>query len=234
MFNKFIDQIQNDFNVKISDVQQKQFKTYFETLISYNEKVNLTRITEESEVYYKHFYDSLTILKTMDINHVISVCDMGAGAGFPSLPIKILYPHLKVTIVDSLGKRITFLKNLLEALCINDVELIYDRVETYALKHQNEFDIVTARALGSLQLIIELGIPMLKVGKYFVAYKGSNYQKEINESINGLKLLRSYVDKTYQMELPNDMGFRSLVLIKKEKHIDGYPRSFAIMKKKPL
>jgi 16S rRNA (guanine527-N7)-methyltransferase len=111
---------------------------------------------------------------------------------------------------------------------------VYDRVETYALKHQNEYDIVTARALGSLQLIIELGIPMLKVGKSFVAYKGSNYQNEVIEARNGLKLLRSYVDKTYQMELPNDMGFRSLVVIRKEKHMDGYPRSFAIMKKKPL
>ena len=218
----------------LNQKQINQFKTYYETLIEYNKKVNLTRITKEDEVYYKHFYDSLTLMKTFSELKDQAICDMGAGAGFPSIPLKIIFPKLKVTIIDSLGKRITFLEKLLEALCINDVELIYDRIENYAIKHQKAYDIVTARALGSLHLIVELGLPMVKVGQQFIAYKGSNYKQEINEANHALNTLGGKVEKTIEINLPNDMGSRALVNIIKEKHVFGYPRAFATIKKKPL
>jgi len=234
MFDKFIQQLNRDYQIKVSDKQKEQLKTYYQILIAYNKKVNLTRITDEMEVYFKHFYDSLTMAKAIDLLSQKTICDMGAGAGFPSIPLKIIFPHLKVTIVDSLGKRITFLEKLLEALHINDVELIYDRIETYAIKHQNEYDIVTARALGSLQLILELGIPMVKQGKYFIAYKGLNYDHEINDAKNAFHILSAKIKKIVKIDLPDDMGFRALLVIEKEKHINGYPRLYAIMKKKPL
>ena len=234
MFNIFIDSIQKDFGFKLSEQQINQFRVYYQTLIEYNKKVNLTRITEENEVYYKHFYDSLTLIGALNLNDIETICDMGAGAGFPSIPLKILFPHLKITIIDSLGKRIKFLQYLLELLSISDVELIYDRIEIYAKDNVNKFDIVTARALGSLTLILELGLPMVKEGKIFVAYKGSNFQEEIEEAKKAFKILNGKIIEINEIELPFEMGFRSHIVIKKMKHVNGYPRAFAAMKKHPL
>ncbi len=234
MFKSFIKRVEHDFQIQLTKQQEKQFSIYYETLLSYNQKVNLTRITEENEVYYKHFYDSLTMIKTIDLKDVNTICDMGAGAGFPSIPLKIIYPHLKITIIDSLGKRIKFLEFLLETLGIKDVKLIYDRIENYAIKHTNTFDIVTARALGALPLIVELGIPMVKSNKFFVAYKGSNYKEEIKSAENALKVLCGRIKNVNDIELPDHMGFRAHIVIQKKKHVTGYPRNFATMKKKPL
>lgn len=234
MFNTFIDDIQNVFNLVVSDDQKNKFINYYDLLIEYNKITNLTRITDEQEVYYKHFFDSLTLINSINLNNIESICDMGAGAGFPSIPLKILFPHLKITIIDSLGKRIKFLEQLIETLELKQVKLIYDRIENYAQKNQNKFDLVTARALGSLPLILELGVPMVKVGHHFIAYKGSNYDEEIQESINAIQVLKVKLIQTMTFELPINMGFRAHIIFKKEKHLAGYPRSFAIMKKKPL
>lgn len=234
MFNQFIKHIEKEFHITLTEMQSNQFRLYFQTLIAYNQKVNLTRITEENEVYYKHFYDSLTMIDTIDLKQVQTICDMGAGAGFPSIPLKIIYPHLKITIIDSLGKRIKFLEFLLATLEIKDVKLIYDRIENYAVKNLNTFDIVTARALGALPLILELGIPMVKEGKNFIAYKGSNYEEEIKESKRALDILKSHVSDVKTYELPYGMGYRAHVVIKKDKHIQGYPRNYSVIKKKPL
>lgn len=234
MFNQFIKHIEKEFHITLTEMQSNQFRLYFQTLVAYNQKVNLTRITEENEVYYKHFYDSLTMIDTIDLKQVQSICDMGAGAGFPSIPLKIIYPHLKITIIDSLGKRIKFLEFLLATLEIKDVKLIYDRIENYAVKNLNTFDIVTARALGALPLILELGIPMVKEGKNFIAYKGSNYEEEIKESKRALDILKSHVSDVKTYELPYEMGYRAHVVINKDKHIQGYPRSYSVIKKKPL
>ncbi|MCF7931087.1 MAG: 16S rRNA (guanine(527)-N(7))-methyltransferase RsmG, partial [Acholeplasmataceae bacterium] len=166
---KFKEDISKELNIEITEEQATQFETYYQFLIEYNEITNLTRITEKEEVYYKHFYDSLTLVKSINFNEIESICDMGSGAGFPSIPLKIIYPHLQVTIVDSLNKRIIFLNKLVDKLGLVDIKLIHNRVEVFALDNQMEFDLVTARALGNLSLILEMGIPMTKIGGKFIA-----------------------------------------------------------------
>ncbi len=231
----FKDDIKKNLAVEISSNQLKQFDIYYNFLIEYNEITNLTRITDEEEVYYKHFYDSLTIVKSLDITKITTLCDMGAGAGFPSIPLKIMFPHLHITIIDSLGKRITFLKQLIEKLDLKNVTLIYDRIENYAKNHHNSFDLVTARALGKLNLILELGLPMNKVNSYFLAYKSKSYDEELTEASNALNLLGGKVIKVIPFEIPNAYGDRVHILIQKHKKSPLiYPRSFSAIKKKSL
>jgi 16S rRNA (guanine527-N7)-methyltransferase len=174
------------------------------------------------------------MLRVIDIAGIESMCDMGAGAGFPSIPIKILFPHVNVTIIDSLNKRIKFLEILKEKLELTDVYLVHDRIENFAIKNQNKFDIVTARALGALPLICELGIPMLKVHGHFIAYKSSAYIDELNSCTNALKILGSSISQIEEFSLPMQFGDRTLVKIIKKKQTNGYPRSFATILKKPL
>ncbi|MDI6453667.1 16S rRNA (guanine(527)-N(7))-methyltransferase RsmG [Peloplasma aerotolerans] len=223
-------------NLKISldEKQEEQFEKYYAFLIEYNKKINLTRITEKKEVYYKHFYDSLTIVQTVDMANINSICDMGSGAGFPSIPLKIIYPDLDVTIIDSLNKRITFLNELTNLLEISNVHLIHDRIETFAIKHQKKYDLVIARALGNMQLITEMGLPMTKPGGYLVAYKALNYDLELSQASACINKLGGKISDVRTFELPQEFGHRVHVVVNKVKHVDGYPRSFVKMTKNPL
>ena len=230
----FKDEIEKFLKVKFTLEHQKMFDVYYRYLIEYNRVTNLTRIVDEVEVYYKHFYDSLTLAQSIDMNQVQTICDMGSGAGFPSIPLKIMYPHLKITIVDSLNKRIIFLNNLIEMLNLESVELIHDRVELYALKNQNKYDLVTARALGHMSLISEMGIPMVKENGYFVGLKAQNYEEELNQSLNGIRILGGEVFDIKSFDLPLSLGRRVHIIVKKNKQVTGYPRSFVVMTKKPL
>jgi 16S rRNA (guanine527-N7)-methyltransferase len=231
---KFKEDVLNNLNIDLSEFQLNQFKQYFEQMIKYNEHTNLTRIVEEKEVYYKHFYDSLTLAKSININQITSICDMGSGAGFPSIPLKIVYPHLEVTIIDSLLKRINFLKSLITHLELNLINLNHERIEIYAINHQKKFDVVTARALGNLLLISEMGIPMLKTNGLLVAFKAQNYEEELIFSEQAIKTLGAKVEKIESFNLPYDFGYRAHIIIKKDKHVEGYPRQFSLMTKKPL
>lgn len=224
----------NNLNIQLSEYQKNQFKNYFEYLIEYNKTTNLTRITEENEVYYKHFYDSLSLINVLDFTTVQTLCDMGAGAGFPSIPLKIVYPHLKITIIDSLGKRITFLEGLVQKLVLEDVELVHARSEVFALTHQLSYDVVTARALGHLTLILEMGIPMLKVNGVFIAPKGGSCESEIDESKRTIKLLGVELIQITKFEIPHEFGKRTNLLFKKIKHMKGYPRPYNQIVHKPL
>ncbi|MBN2268373.1 MAG: 16S rRNA (guanine(527)-N(7))-methyltransferase RsmG [Acholeplasmataceae bacterium] len=226
--------IRNYFSIELSPKQVHQFHQYYQFLIEYNLNVNLTAITEQNEVYYKHFFDSLTAVKFIDFDKVNSICDMGSGAGFPSIPLKIIFPHLEVTIIDSLNKRLKFLEQLMDKLEINQVNLVHDRIENYAIKHQCEFDLVTARALGDLSLISEMGLPMTKINGSFIAYKGSNSNDEIEKSTEGIHKLGGKIDIVRAFELPYGYGDRTIIKIIKIKNIKGFPRSFQLMKKKPL
>ena len=223
--------IKRDLDLDITDQQLEKLNVYYSELIAYNQHTNLTRIVEYNEVMYKHFYDSLTLSKTIDINKIRNICDMGSGAGFPSIPLKILFDHIEVTIVDSLNKRIIFLQQLIEKLELKHINLIHDRVEIYAKKHQKAFDLVTARALGSMKLISEMGIPMAKVDGHFIAMKSSNYEDELEESKETIALLGGKISHITQLSLPYDYGKRSNICIQKVKHISGYPRSYAVMTK---
>jgi len=227
----FKEDVLKNLNITITDKQMKQFDEYFKYLIEYNQHTNLTRITQEDEVYYKHFYDSLSISRLIDFTKVDSICDMGSGAGFPSIPLKIVFPNLKVYIVDSLNKRINFLQNLIGILKLKDVNTFHNRAEVFALKNQEKFDVVTARALGALDLIAEMGIPMVKVGGYFIAMKGSRMDEEIDESEIIFKQLKVKVNKIDEFELPNGYGFRANILIQKKNHVQGFPRDYSKMTK---
>ena len=165
-------------NINLSDQQKVQFKRYFELLVEWNEKINLTAITEKEEVYLKHFYDSIApILQGLIENQPIKLLDIGAGAGFPSLPMKILYPQLDVTIIDSLNKRINFLNLLAQELGLENVHFYHGRAEDFAQdkNFRAQFDFVTARAVARMQVLSELTIPYLKVGGTLLAFSASNF-----------------------------------------------------------
>lgn len=229
-FNALLSKI----DITLSDRQLEQFDIYFKFLVEYNEVVNLTAITDEEEVYIKHFYDSILLSKVIDLNSVNSLCDVGAGAGFPSIPLKILYPNLNVTIVDGLDKRIKFLTLLCQKLDVKGVNLVHGRAEDYAKTHRESFDIVTARAVARFNILNELCIPLVKVGGYFVSLKGKNAQEEIEEG-NSLQLLNGEIVKQEEYYLPKEESKRVLILIKHFKECPKkYPRAFASIKKNPL
>ena len=229
-FNKLLANI----NIELSDRQLEQFEIYFMFLVEYNQYVNLTAITEEEDVYIKHFYDSILVGQVLDLTTVNSICDVGSGAGFPSIPLKIVYPHLNVTIVDGLDKRITFLKQLVSKLGLTNVNLVHGRAEEYAKDHRESFDMVTARAVARANILNELCIPLVKVGGNFVSMKGKNAEEEINEG-NSLSILKGKIINQAEYYLPKEESKRVLIVINHfEKCPNKYPRAFASIKKNPL
>lgn len=223
-----------DKGILLTKQQLEQFETYYHTLVEWNEKMNLTAITQKEDVYLKHFYDSLTISFGYELNHQ-SLCDIGAGAGFPSIPLKIVYPDLKITIVDSLTKRITFLKYLISVLELKDVEAISARAEEYAIKHKESFDIVTARAVARLNILDELCLPLVKVNGDFMTLKGLKAKEELEEAKKGIEKLGGKVIKEVDFTLTDENDHRCNIYIHKVKSTpQKYPRQFAQIKKKPL
>ena len=219
--------IDNGFN--LTEKQIKQFEKYYELLIEWNEKINLTAITDKTLVYHKHFLDSLSIKNVIN-DESITLLDVGSGAGFPSIPLKILYPNIKVTIIDALQKRINFLNLLCGELDI-EVELIHGRAEEYNRK--NDFNFVTARAVANLQLLSELCIPFVKVGGFFIALKGPKYKEEVELCSNAFEVLGAKLESTSSYTILQEQ--RTLLLIKKIRNTDDkYPRRFKQIKNKPL
>ena len=217
----------------LKEFQIKQFQQYFKTLVEWNKKMNLTAITDEEEVYLKHFYDSLTIAFDFDFDNQ-SIIDVGAGAGFPSIPLKIVYQDLKITIVDSLTKRITFLNHLFQELALSDCKAISARAEEYAKDNREKCDIVMARAVAKLNILDELCLPLVKVGGYFLALKGLKADEELNEAKKGISILGGKVEKVVDFTLTNE-NHRSNIVIKKIKATPNkFPRMFAKIKKQPL
>ncbi|MFC3789179.1 16S rRNA (guanine(527)-N(7))-methyltransferase RsmG [Paenibacillus sp. GCM10012307] len=223
--------------IQLSERQNEQFHIYFKLLVEWNEKMNLTGITEEEAVYEKHFYDSLSLTFFKDFNQVKSIADIGSGAGFPSLPIKIAFPHLKVTIVDSLNKRILFLKHVVEQLGLTEVSCIHGRAEDVARQadHRDKYDLVTARAVARLASLNELCLPFTKKGGYFASMKGASPQDEVDESVKSLKELRGQVEAVFNMALPFEQSERHIVMIKKlEPTPKKYPRKAGTPIKEPI
>lgn len=222
---------------ELSQTQKDQFHRYFELLVEWNEKVNLTAITEESEVYLKHFFDSLgPVLNGSLKNEAISLLDIGAGAGFPSLPMKILCPELKVTIIDSLNKRIQFLHLLAEELGLEEVAFYHGRAEDFAQNKdfRGRFDVVTARAVARMQILAELTIPFLKLGGKLIALKASSAEDELAQAKNALSLLFAKVIENVDYTLPNGDS-RTLTIVEKRKETPNkYPRKAGIPNKRPL
>ena len=223
--NKFIEEIKK-IDISINELQLKQLERYYEILLEYNKVMNLTGITIKEEVYLKHFYDSLTIAKVIDLNQYNTLCDVGTGAGFPGLVIKIIYPNLKVTLLDSLNKRLNFLNIVIKELNLKDIETIHIRAEEY----KKQFDIVVARAVAPLNILLEYCIPITKVNGYFIAMKGKN-----EEANNALKELNSEIIETNSFLLPIEQSNRTIIKIKKIKETNKkFPRKYSEIKKNPL
>lgn len=200
--------------IKLTEEQLNKLEKFYELLISWNEKMNLTRITDKKEVYLKHFYDSLTLIKAIDLTENYKICDVGSGAGFPGIVLKIVFPNLKITLIDSLQKRVNYLNEIIKELELTDIEAIHTRAEDYAKNNREEYDIVTARAVANLKLLSELCIPMVKIDGYFISMK-ANALDEIKEAKNIIKELGASLEDTIEFLLPIEESNRTLIKIRK-------------------
>ena len=224
-----------DMGLEVTPNQASSFQKYIELLIDWNTKINLTTITEPCEVAAKHFLDSIMILKYVDIPSDAKFIDVGTGAGFPGLPLKVMKPKLKVTLLDGLNKRLKFLKDVSENLYL-PVELVHARAEEAGRQKQfrQKFDFASARAVAQLNVLCEYCLPFIKINGTFIAMKGPNPQEEIKNAGNAISLLGCELAKVKEFQLPNGDS-RSLIFIKRTKPLsDIYPRHGSKISKKPL
>lgn len=230
-------QVLIEHGITLTDKQKKQFETYFRLLVEWNEKINLTAITDKEEVYLKHFYDSIApILQGYIDNSPLSILDIGAGAGFPSIPMKILYPEVDITIIDSLNKRINFLNILANELELSGVHFFHGRAEDFGQDKvfRAKFDIVTARAVARMQVLAELTIPFLKVNGRLIALKAAAAEEELISAEKALKTLFSQVTVNKNYKLPNGDDRNITIVSKKKETPNKYPRKAGTPNKKPL
>ncbi len=218
-------------NVELTDKQLSQFQEYADMLVEWNAKMNLTAITEMEEIYRKHFLDC--ILPSFSVPMQASICDVGAGAGFPSIPLKIVYPDLQVTILEPLHKRCVFLNALVERLGLENVTICNVRAEDYAKDHRDSFSMVSARAVANMTMLSELCVPLVKENGIFLAMKGSSGQEEVDAAAYALEVLGCKLEKKDVYELDGAMRM-NFVYRKVKKTPQKYPRMFAKIKKDPL
>lgn len=229
---EFINEL-NKLNIHPTKDQLDKLEKYYELLIEYNKVMNLTGITEKKEAYLKHFYDSLTICKVMNLDKNLTLCDIGTGAGFPGLVLKIIFPNLKVTLVDCLNKRINFLNTVIKELKLLDIETVHMRIEDYGKENREKFDIVTSRAVASLNILLEYSIPILHVGGYFIPLKGNLANERDYES--ALNKLSCTQEKHEIFNLPIENSHREILLIKKNSKTNKiFPRTNVQIKNNPL
>lgn len=233
---RFINELQN-YQIQLNDQQMEQFNIYYSLLVEWNKKVNLTAITDKNEVYLKHFFDSISPSFFFDFNKSLSICDIGAGAGFPSIPLLITFPRLKVTIVDSLQKRMLFLDDLLRKLNISNVNLVHGRAEDVGKKqgYRENFDVVMARAVARTNVLAEYCFPLCKISGRFIALKGQFSDDELLEAKNAIHILGGKFEKKYSFHLPIEQSDRTILIMKKiKKTPKTYPRKAGIPVKKPI
>ena len=236
MENKFDNELEK-MNIRLTDDQKSQFDLYYELLIEWNRIMNLTGITDYDEVNLKHFTDSLTISRIIDMAQINTLIDVGTGAGFPGIPIKIAFPHIKVYLLDSLNKRIKFLNEVIKKLGLKNIYAFHGRAEDFAKDRQyrEKFDVCVSRAVANLSTLSEYCIPFVKTGGYFVSYKGGDSDEEVIRSENAITFLGGEIENTDRFFLPDtDMG-RTLIKIRKRKRTPNrYPRKAGIPSKEPL
>lgn len=223
--------------IDLSSQQLQQFDTYYRKLIEWNEKVNLTAITDQEAVYFKHFYDSLTLGFFYDFSQPTTLCDVGAGAGFPSLPLKICFPDIKVTIVDSLNKRVHFLNLLIADLGLENVKVYHDRAETFGREpaFRESFDVVTARAVAKLPILCEYCLPLVRKGGDFLAMKGASVESELHQSEHAFQVLGGDLDSVETLTIPGEKSMRHIIRISKRQSTPAiYPRKPGTPNKRPL
>ena len=217
----------------LTSTQENQREMYYNLLIEWINKMNLTGITERNSVYLKHFYDCITLIKAIDLTKNLKIVDVGTGAGFPGLVLKIVFPNLDVVLVDALNKRINFLNHVIESLKLENIEAIHDRIENYAKNNLEVFDLVTCRAVAKLNIISELCLPLAKINGYFIPMKAT-IEDEISDT-KYLEVLKSKVESVITFNLPIENSVRNLIVIKKYGSIDKkYPRQYDKIIKNPL
>lgn len=226
-----------EHGLELSEHQYDQFNIYYETLISWNDKINLTAITEREAVFIKHFYDSLSLSFFCPLTSVETLADIGSGAGFPGIPLKIMFPHIQLTIIDSLNKRIRFLEHVITELELSGVQCLHSRAEDAArLPHlRDQFDLVTARAVARLPVLNEICLPFVKKDGLFVAMKGADGSTEIEESRRSLRELKAAITDVHTFQLPFEQSDRQLIVMTKLTSTPHrYPRKAGTPARNPL
>lgn len=221
-------------NIELTEEQLNQLETYCNYLLEYNEHTNLTAIKDKEGVYLKHFYDSITFIKAIDLKAYNNLLDIGTGAGFPGLVLKILYPHLEVTLLDSNNKKIKFLESLITKLNITGITLYNGRAEDYCKQKREYYDIVTGRAVSNMSVLTEISLPFVKLNGYFIAMKGQN-KEEIEESKDAIQILGGKIEDIINFLLPIEESERNIIKIKKILNTPNeYPRRYEKIVKNPL
>lgn len=234
VFEEFKRQL-TEYGFNVTQKQLDQFNLYYKLLVEWNEKMNLTAITEYGEVLMKHFLDSVSIIKANDFSKISSVIDIGTGAGFPGIPIKIMFPDIKITLLDSLQKRIGFLNTVISELGLENVETIHGRAEDFArnIVYREKYDLCVSRAVANLSTLSELCLPFVCVNGFFISYKSDKSNEEIENAKNAFDLLGGKLSDIVNFNI-NDNG-RSLVVISKIKNTNKkYPRKAGTPAKEPL
>ena len=235
--NNILDEKVGQLPISLSEKQKEQFVMFYEILIEWNKVMNLTAITKYEEVIEKHFVDSLSLVKVIDINDIEMIIDIGTGAGFPGVPLKIAFPQLKITLLDSLNKRIKFLNMVIEKLELDNIEAIHGRAEDYARQkvYREKYDICVSRAVANLATLSEYCLPFVRLGGLFIPYKSGEIEQEMMNSEKAISILGGNIEKTIKFQLPGtDIG-RSFVKIKKIKDTPKkYPRKAGMPAKEPL
>lgn len=221
-------------NITLTENQILKLEKFYELLVIWNEKINLTTILKEEDVYLKHFYDSLTLIKVIDLNKELTLLDVGTGAGFPGIVLKIVFPNLKIKLLDSMNKRISYLNEIIKELDLKDIDTVCSRAEDYALKNREKYDIVVCRAVAHLEILVEITLPLVKVNGYFIAMK-SNANEEIALARKKIIVLDSKIIEILSFKLPFENSIRTLIKIQKFKKTDlKYPRKYDKIKKENL
>lgn len=230
---EFITEV-SKLGIELTENMIQSLNTYCDYLLEVNSHTNLTAIKEENQVYLKHFYDSITFIKAIDLNKVNNLIDVGTGAGFPGMVLKILYPELNVTLLDSNNKKIKFLEELSKKLNLNKINFFHGRAEDFCIKNRETFDVVTARAVSNMTTLTELCMPLVKLNGYFIPLKGSNEQ-EVEESLYAINILGGEIEENIKFNLPYEESGRQIIKIKKIKNTPKeYPRRYEKIVKTPL
>ena len=223
--------------IALTEIQKEQFYKFYELLVEWNKVMNLTGITEYEEVNEKHFVDSISIIKAIDMNQVHTVIDIGTGAGFPGIPLKIVFPHIKVVLLDSLNKRINFLNTVIDELGLENIRTIHGRAEDYArqAEYREQFDLCVSRAVANLATLSEYCLPYVKVNGYFISYKSGEIDQELLDGNKAISLLGGKLSDVVKFQLPGSDINRSFVKIeKKQSTSKKYPRKAGLPAKEPI
>lgn len=233
-FDKFIEEA-NKISITFTDTQLEQFRMYYEMLVEKNKVMNLTGITEWNEVLEKHFLDSISLIRVIDLDQELTVMDMGTGAGFPGIPLKIAFPKLKVTLADSLNKRVLFLQEVIDSLKLEGIEAIHGRAEDLARdkKYREQYDLAVSRAVANLSTLSEYCLPFVKIGGKFISYKSGEIEEEVSSSKSAVFLLGGKIINSVKFEL-GESGRSFIVIDKVNGTPKSYPRKAGTPSKKPL